>query len=67
MSDKKILTPAEITTLRRCIAGYNEYFKAIERGEYETNRRTFPLRDYEVLLLAKGEQALETLEKLNDR
>ena len=40
-----------------CLMAYNEYFGAIATGEYDSNRRPAPLRDFEQLLLDKGRAA----------
>jgi len=40
------------------LAGYHEYFTAIERGEYEKNRRTKPLRGFEDMLQYQAKEAL---------
>lgn len=45
------------------ISKYKEYFSAIENGEYTNNRRTAPLRDYEVLM---QDRATELLSKLKE-
>lgn len=47
-----------VEKLIKALAAYRDYFKAIERGEYETNRRSTPLRSYEQVLQIKAYEAL---------
>lgn len=49
----------KIKKLKKALAGWIEYFEAIRDGEYETNRRTSPLRDYEEVLLLSSKRAIE--------
>jgi len=48
----------EAKKMRSCVAAYHEYFNAIKRGDYETNRRTKPLRGFELMLQNAGVEAL---------
>ena len=48
---------ATLDKTTRCLMAYNEYFRAIASGEYDSNRRPAPLRDFEQLLLDKGGEA----------
>jgi chromosome segregation ATPase len=47
--------------LKNSLMGFVEYFSAIQRGEYNTNRRPSPLRDFEQVLLTQARQTLSTL------
>lgn len=48
----------DVKALYSLVSEYREYFNAIKEGEYENNRRTSPLRDYETKLQLEADSAL---------
>lgn len=63
LEEKLAAAEAREADLLKVVSQYHEYFKAIERGEYDSNRRPAPLRDFEMILQASATNAIEVNRK----